>query len=72
MIFTIDIRSKDDTDREINVVRIESEIYKICKKRGVACSVERKVHFNVIAVLNAPAKSPDMHIFHQRWCRVTQ
>jgi allantoate deiminase len=49
VIFTVDIRSKDDTDREINVVRIEREIYKICKKRGVACSVERKHEADAVA-----------------------
>lgn len=43
VMFTVDIRSKDDMDREKNVVRIESSIYNICRKRGVACSVERKV-----------------------------
>lgn len=43
VMFTVDIRSKDDMDREKNVVRIESNIYNICRKRGVACSVERKV-----------------------------
>ncbi|KAG0589288.1 hypothetical protein M758_1G008900 [Ceratodon purpureus] len=49
VMFTIDVRSKDDTDREINVVRIESEIYKICKKRGVACIIERKHEADAVA-----------------------
>lgn len=49
VMFTIDIRSKDDTDREKNVVRIESEIFKICKRRDVSCSVERKHEANAVA-----------------------
>lgn len=43
VMFTIDVRSKDDSDRETNVVRIEGGIHKICRKRGVRCSIERKV-----------------------------
>lgn len=44
VMFTIDVRSKDDSNRETNVVRIESEIRKICRKRGVGCVIERKVY----------------------------
>lgn len=67
-MFTIDVRSKDDKDREVNVVRIESDIYKICKKRGVACSVERKVPLNVMALLSVPAETVYLNDaqFHQR------
>jgi allantoate deiminase len=70
VIFTVDIRSKDDTDREINVVRIEREIYKICKKRGVACSVERKVHLHVIVVLYMLPESSYLRdaCFYLSWC----
>jgi len=49
VMFTVDIRSKDDMDREKNVVRIESSIYNICRKRGVACSVERKHEAGAVA-----------------------
>jgi allantoate deiminase len=48
VVFTIDVRSKDDSNRETNVVRIESEIRKICRKRGVGCVIERKHEANAI------------------------
>jgi allantoate deiminase len=49
VMFTIDVRAKDDTDREKNVLRIEREIQKICRRRGLACSAERKHEANAVA-----------------------
>lgn len=43
-MFIIDVRFKDDLNWEMNVVWIESEICKICRKCGVGCVIERKVY----------------------------
>ncbi|XP_024392183.1 allantoate deiminase 2 [Physcomitrium patens] len=59
VMFTIDVRSKDDSDRETNVVRIEGGIHKICRKRGVRCSIERKHEANAIAC--APGLNDRLH-----------
>ncbi|KAH9536366.1 hypothetical protein CY35_17G104100 [Sphagnum magellanicum] len=42
VIFTVDVRTKDDSLREHTVVSIEHSIQTICKGRGVSCTIERK------------------------------
>ncbi|KAH9316277.1 hypothetical protein KI387_024904, partial [Taxus chinensis] len=40
--FTVDIRAKVDTIREVIISELTENIYKLCDKRSVSCSIERK------------------------------
>lgn len=75
VLFTIDVRTKDDMDREKNVLKIERNILKICEKRSVACSIEKKVckQFSPYSYLEVQF-NPGQHvnIAHRPSCDMNQ
>ncbi|KAH9316274.1 hypothetical protein KI387_024901, partial [Taxus chinensis] len=46
--FTVDIRAKVDSIREAIISELNEKIYKICDKRSVSCSIERKHDANAV------------------------
>lgn len=42
VIFTVDVRAKEDTIREVIISELNDRIFQICDQRSISCSIERK------------------------------
>uniref|UniRef100_A0A7N0V8Q0 allantoate deiminase n=1 Tax=Kalanchoe fedtschenkoi TaxID=63787 RepID=A0A7N0V8Q0_KALFE len=47
--FTIDLRAMDDRGREAVLYELSNQMYKICDRRSVACSMDRKHDANAVS-----------------------
>ncbi|GMH20494.1 hypothetical protein Nepgr_022335 [Nepenthes gracilis] len=48
VIFTVDLRTIDDVEREAALHELSTQIYHICDKRDVSCLIERKHDANAV------------------------
>lgn len=41
--FTVDLRAMDDMGRESVIYELSNQMYQICERRSVSCTIDRKV-----------------------------